>query len=208
MRQFGTPAHIIVQDIASLKKEEIPIPQWLKGTPTMVNVATREVIEGSEALRRLPRVCRNGSIPMKSSKNVAFESQAQAHGDDGDYIADFDGGVIGCDDEVIGCDNEGGGVIGCDDEGGEVIGFDDEGGEDEGEEEEVVGDDEDDAGLEDDDQGVESPHIPGKSSGGSLDQVEELHDWDAEETQQGEITEDAIKKLLHERGMTATGNTA
>ena len=54
---WGNPDNIIVQDIASLTSEGIAIPEWLTGTPTLVDMETRCITQGTAAIQRLPVIC-------------------------------------------------------------------------------------------------------------------------------------------------------
>ena len=167
IREFNNPTHVIVQDIASLKKEGVSIPSWLKGTPTLVNVATRAVSEGTAALRRLPEICE------------MVQSSAS-------------GGEESVEDEGLGEDE--------DEDDGMTIGQDDD---------EVIDEHGDDRAMTDQEEEEVPHHGLDKQSGGSLNDVDELHDWEAATSEEnGNVTEDAIKRLLHERGMSDTGNVA
>ena len=130
-----------MQDVASLKKEGVAIPGWLRGTPTLVNVATRAVTEGTAALERLPGIC-GERPPEEPAAEPAAEEEPEAI---------------------------------------------------EEEEEEVT--------LELEEE--EEPE-PKQQKAGSLDEVDELHDWDAEEEGK-QVTDDAVKAMLRQRGMAAEG---
>lgn len=44
---------IVVQNVDSLMTENVTIPSWLLGTPTIVDVATRDIVSGTGAIDKL-----------------------------------------------------------------------------------------------------------------------------------------------------------
>ena len=50
---------ILVQDIKNLHAENVDLPGWLRGTPTLYHIATRNLFEGKNALTELQTVLRS-----------------------------------------------------------------------------------------------------------------------------------------------------
>ena len=72
----GTPGHegvVLVQDIKALKAEDVPIPAWLKGTPTIVHISSREVNTGTAALRLLTEILQDLKASTAVAKRTATE---------------------------------------------------------------------------------------------------------------------------------------
>lgn len=51
--EAGNPETVLVQDVDSLQAEGVTLPEWLRGTPTLVDVESREVFAGVHALEQL-----------------------------------------------------------------------------------------------------------------------------------------------------------
>jgi len=47
---------VLVQDIKNLRQEGVPLPDWLRGTPTLYDLSSRKLVEGRASLVELQRV--------------------------------------------------------------------------------------------------------------------------------------------------------
>lgn len=52
----GGNTAVLIQDVPSLMRQNVEIPAWLQGTPTLVNIQTRKVLYGQHALACLPEL--------------------------------------------------------------------------------------------------------------------------------------------------------
>lgn len=68
---------VLVQDIKNLRQEQVPLPDWLRGTPTLYNLSSRELFEGRASLVELQRVLHS----HEQSAPQATSSAAQAPDD-------------------------------------------------------------------------------------------------------------------------------
>ena len=47
---------ILIQDVDSLRKEGTTLPDWLNGTPTLVEIKSRQILKGSEVVSSIPSI--------------------------------------------------------------------------------------------------------------------------------------------------------
>lgn len=61
-------AQVLLQDVDSLKEEDIAIPSWLVGVPTLVEIATRKKWQGSMCLVKLQDLLQRQSLALEGRK--------------------------------------------------------------------------------------------------------------------------------------------
>lgn len=139
---------VLVQDVDALRREGVSLPDWLNGTPTLVDVQTRDIFKGSQAVTQLAHATclLAAQLPARPPKQRPNETATRR--DDG-YTEEEE----------------------------------EEEGEEEGEEM----------------RGVTT--ATWQEEGGSVEGVEELHDFEEESVDNGKVTEDHVQSVLKERGL-------
>ena len=66
---------ILIQDVDSLQKEGTALPEWLNGTPTLVEIKSRQILKGSEVVSSIPVILDNAAKRM-SEKQQAHQAPA------------------------------------------------------------------------------------------------------------------------------------
>lgn len=104
---------VLVQDVKALAEEGVAIPAWLKGTPTVVSVSTREVRTGSAALQLLKELLAQpskstGPCPADGASSPLGECAAPPQGGTWDetepVVEDEFQMEVGCDPESMSSD--------------------------------------------------------------------------------------------------------
>lgn len=62
---------ILIQDVDSLQKEGTALPEWLNGTPTLVEIKSRQILKGSEVVSSIP------AILDEAAKRMSEKQQAR-----------------------------------------------------------------------------------------------------------------------------------
>ena len=66
---------VLVQDIKNLRQEQVPLPDWLRGTPTLYKLSTRELFEGHAGLIELQELLQARDNHMKDSNTESQEAE-------------------------------------------------------------------------------------------------------------------------------------
>ena len=72
---------VLVQDIKNLRQEGVPLPDWLRGTPTLYDLTSRQLFEGRASLVKLQRVLHTHEQDTLSANSASASANQAA--DDG-----------------------------------------------------------------------------------------------------------------------------
>ena len=65
------PSVITVQDLSILRKNDVPLPDWIDGAPILVDRTANRVLKGSDAIRCLQQAARSHPLTKVSAKPSA-----------------------------------------------------------------------------------------------------------------------------------------
>jgi hypothetical protein len=66
---------VLVQDIKNLRQEQVPLPDWLRGTPTLYKLSTRELFEGHAGIIKLQELLQTQENHVKDSNKQSQEPE-------------------------------------------------------------------------------------------------------------------------------------
>lgn len=61
---------ILIQDVDSLRKEGTALPEWLNGTPTLVEIKSRHILKGSEVVSSIPTILDQAARRMSENQKA------------------------------------------------------------------------------------------------------------------------------------------
>lgn len=67
-------AHVVVQDVAHLKRENVQLPHWLNGVPTLVHIPSRRVEVGRQAIKAVEEMCSKTNRPRAGHRSASSDA--------------------------------------------------------------------------------------------------------------------------------------